>query len=117
MSDLELPDYCLRVLSMLAPVPRASLDVHAQVMGGAEGGKGGGGWRLTPFGCGVQACVLYIMRVGIIEQMGEAAQRQLAKPLTNQVSPSPPHHPSRMPPAHLTYGGPWSGCSSSLSRN
>ena len=45
VSDLELPDYCLPVLSMLAPVPRASLDVHSQVtwsvqVGGEEERRG-----------------------------------------------------------------------------
>lgn len=61
-SDFELQNYGMQALAMLAPSPKAASDPHAV------------------------ACVLYIIRVGVVEQMGESAQKDLLKQLTKQLS-------------------------------
>eukprot|EP00897_Mesotaenium_endlicherianum_P002376 jgi/Mesen1/2166/ME000152S01260 len=61
-SDFELPPYALQAMGMLNPSVKATPDVHAQ------------------------ACVVYILRAGVVEQMGEGAQRELLKLLAKQLS-------------------------------
>ncbi|KAJ7552272.1 hypothetical protein O6H91_06G048200 [Diphasiastrum complanatum] len=61
-SDFELAEFAMQALSMLASSFKGSIDTHAQ------------------------ACVMYILRVGIVEQMGEPAQKDLIDLLTKQLS-------------------------------
>ncbi|GBG62555.1 hypothetical protein CBR_g31193 [Chara braunii] len=62
MSDLDLPAYGMQALSMLAPNAKAVVDGHAQ------------------------ACVLYVLRVGVVEQMSESAERELSSLLVKELS-------------------------------
>lgn len=61
-SDLELQNYALQAMGMLTFNSKSQIDAHCQ------------------------ACVLYILRVGVVEQMSELAQKEFLTLLTNQLS-------------------------------
>ncbi|KAI5062512.1 hypothetical protein GOP47_0023051 [Adiantum capillus-veneris] len=61
-SDLELQNYALQAMSMLTFNSKLQSDVHRQ------------------------ACVIYILRVGVVEVMSEPAQKEFLTLLTKQLS-------------------------------
>eukprot|EP00850_Spirogloea_muscicola_P019748 SM000198S05319 [mRNA] locus=s198:160554:177251:+ [translate_table: standard] len=60
-AETDLASIALQAMSMLPTAIKSNYDVHSQ------------------------ACVLYILRVGLIDQMGEAAQKELTVTLTKQL--------------------------------
>lgn len=61
-SDLELQNYALQAMSMLTFNSKLQIDSHCQ------------------------ACVIYILRVGVVEQMSEPAQKEFLTLMTKQLS-------------------------------
>eukprot|EP00250_Pteridium_aquilinum_P004108 c14345_g1_i1 orf=134-6829(+) len=61
-SDLELQNYALQAMSMLTFNSKLQIDAHCQ------------------------ACVIYILRVGVVEQMSEPAQKEFLTLMTKQLS-------------------------------
>eukprot|EP00850_Spirogloea_muscicola_P013780 SM000095S24994 [mRNA] locus=s95:314510:331395:- [translate_table: standard] len=60
-AETDLASIALQAMSMLPTAIKSNYDIHSQ------------------------ACVLYILRVGLIDQMGEAAQKELTVILTKQL--------------------------------
>ncbi|CAL8466413.1 g5949 [Coccomyxa elongata] len=75
-----LVDLAVKAIEMLAQLGNAATDRAASASSGAEADAGQGlGSGEVP---AAQAAVLYVLRVGVIEQMGETGQRLLLERLT-----------------------------------